>query len=166
MGRSLTDVAVLADVLKGHDPADQATYARAKPDMLAGSAAEPPVDPIFAWFDMPYHDQLSDAMRDGLDEVLETLGDHVERLPAPKSFSDVIQNHRTIHEYEFRVNLESDPATSPENIQETLAPVLARAKNISEQSYREALEMVTAAEQYFSEFFNDYDAHHWSICPG
>ena len=158
MGRSLLDIALLADVLKGHDPADLDTYARAKPKMLEGVLADAPVEPVFAWFELPYEDQYSPAMREGHKELLDMLGDRVEHLPAPNSFRDVIREHQIIHEYEFRANLESDPSLSPQHIHETLAPKLKRAADISEKTYTDALKMVAAAKRYFAEFFNDYDA--------
>ncbi len=158
MGRSLKDIALLADVLAGHDPADPATYARAKPNMLKGAQAKVPVEPIIAWFDLPNQDKLSPAMQEGMEEILTLLGGRVERVKAPNSFADVIRDHQIIHEYEFLENLGDDPATSPEHIHETLAPKKKNAQDISEQAYREALKMVNAADQYFAEFFNDYDA--------
>ena len=158
MARSLEEVALLADVLVGFDPADRSTYARPKPKMLEGCRASVPIEPNFAWFDQSYHDQLSDVMRQGLEEVLSELGDRVDRLPAPKSFAQVIKHHQTVHEYEFHLNLENDPSTSQEHIHETLAPVLERARQISKAEYNEALAYVAGAEEYFATFFNDYDA--------
>ena len=158
MGRSLKDVALLVDVLGGYDPADPATYARAKPNMRKGAQAKVPVEPIIAWFDLPYQDQLSPSMSEGMEEILSLLGDRVERISAPNSFTDVIRDHQIIHEYEFLENLGNDPATSPEHIHETLAPKRKSAQGISESTYREALKMVNAADDYFAEFFCDYDA--------
>ncbi len=158
MGGSLKDVALLADVLGGHDPADPATYARAKPNMLKGARAQVPVEPIIAWFDLPYQDQLSPAMSEGMEEILSLLGARVERVKSPNSFTDVIREHQIIHEYEFLENLGDDLATSLEHIHETLAPKRKSAQGISKKTYDDALKMVGAADQYFAEFFNDYDA--------
>ncbi|MCP4934131.1 MAG: amidase [bacterium] len=158
MGRSLKDIALLVDVLAGHDPVDPATYARAKPNMLKGARAKVPVEPIFAWFDLPYQNKLTPAMQEGMEEILSLLGDRVERISAPNSFTDVIREHQIIHEYEFLENLGNDPTTSPEHIHETLAPKRKSAERISEKTYREALKMVSAANNYFTEFFCDYDA--------
>ncbi len=158
MGRSLSDIALLADVLGGYDPADPATYARAKPDMLKGAQEEAPVEPIFAWFDLPYQDQLSTTMREGMEEILALLVGRVERIVAPNSFADVIKEHQIIHEYEFLENLGDDPATSQEHIHDTLAPKKKNAQTISQETYHNALKMVEAADLYFAEFFNDYDA--------
>jgi len=158
LGRTLEDVALLGDVLAGYDPADQATYMRPKPQMLSGCRAEPPIKPCFVWLDLPFYDRLSDAMRQGLDELMNTLGDQVERLPAPQSFKDVVNHHQTIHEYEFCRNLENDLAAQPDQIHDSLLPVLERARRISEDDYKLAVAMVAGAEEYFAAFFIDYDA--------
>jgi Asp-tRNA(Asn)/Glu-tRNA(Gln) amidotransferase A subunit family amidase len=158
MGRSLEDVALLCDVLTGYDPADPLSHMRPKPQMLSGCRAEPPVKPCFAWFELPFYDQLSDAMRQGLDELLDTLGESVDRLPAPRSFDEVVKNHQIIHEYEFCKNLETNPNMKPDQIHDTLIPVLERARRITREDYNLALEMVEAAEKFFAAFFHDYDA--------
>jgi Asp-tRNA(Asn)/Glu-tRNA(Gln) amidotransferase A subunit family amidase len=158
MGRSLKDVALLVDVLSGYDPADTLTHTRPKPQMLAGSRAEPPVEPCFAYFELSFYDRLSDAMRQGLDELLDTLGASVDRLPAPQSFDEVVKNHQIIHEYEFCKNLETNPNMKPDQIHETLIPVLERARLITIDDYNLAIEMVEAAEKFFAAFFHDYDA--------
>ena len=158
LGRSLEDVALLCDVLAGYDPADPLTHTRPKPRMLSGCRAEPPVEPCFAWFDLPFYDQLSDAIRQGLDELMDTLGDRVERFPAPHSFNDVVSHHQTIHEYEFCKFLEDNPKAKPDQLHDTLIPVLERARRITSEDYNLALDMVAGAEAYFAAFFNDYDA--------
>ncbi len=158
MGRTLEDLAVLADVLKGFDPADPASYARPKPQMLKGCRTEPPVEPCFAWFDLPYNDRLSDATRAGLEEVLESLGGRVERLPAPTSFTDILDHHRAVHEYEFLENLENDPAIEPGETDDILKAILKHARTVTDDDYQQALAMLAGAEDYFTAFFNDYDA--------
>ncbi len=157
-GRTLEDVAVLADVLAGYDPADTTTYTRPKPQMLLGARAEPPVEPCLVWLDLPYHERLSAATRQGMDELLDTLGDHVERQPAPQSFDDVANHHKIIHAYEFCKNLKDDPAAQPDQIHASLQAVLERGASISKDDYEQSLTMVAGAERYFAAFFADYDA--------
>ncbi len=157
-GRTLEDVAVLADVLAGYDPADNATYTRPKPKMLSGARAEAPVEPCFIWLDQPYHEHLSAATRQGLDELLDSLGNRVDRQPAPQSFEDVAAHHKIIHEYEFYKNLKDDPAAQPDHVHASLKPILERGASVSKDDYERALVMLSGAERYFAAFFADYDA--------
>nr|MDJ0613101.1 amidase [Rhizobiaceae bacterium] len=48
-GRSLEDVALLAEVLGCYDPADEKSYARPRPQMVESMNCEPPADPDIAW---------------------------------------------------------------------------------------------------------------------
>ena len=158
MGRTLEDVALLSDVLAGHDPADPTTYARPKPRMLEGCRAEVPVEPCFAWIDLPFADRLSSATRHGLEELLEAVGGRVERIPAPRSFQEVIGHHNVIQDYEFSRAIEGNPEIDLDQIDETLKETVERGRNTPERDYKQALAMRAGTESYFANFFMDYDA--------
>jgi len=157
-GRTLNDVALLADILGIYDPSDCMSYARPRPAMLKGAQAEAPVEPSFAWFELPYHDRLSSAAADGFSEVLDHLGARVERIPAPKTFDDVIACHRIVHETEISRQLAFEIENHWDLISDTLKPLLKRGLDTSEADYQGALAMVAGAEKFFAEFFMDYDA--------
>ena len=156
--RSLDDLAILADALTGFDAADPASIGRPVPQLEAGYAQAPPVEPIFAWIDLPYADRMSPALQAGLDELLTALGDRVERLEAPASFADVIAHHAIVHRYEFYHTLHNDPGLAPSEIDETMAGLLAAGAKITEGDYHTALSYLDGARAYFESFFNDYDA--------
>ncbi len=158
MGRSLEDVALLGDVLAGFDPGDPASHTRPKPQMLKGSQSDAPVEPCFIWLELPFHDRLSDAVRQGLDELMEVLGSRVERQPAPQSFNDVAKHHQIIYEYEFYKNFQNNPEAGSDQFHDTVKQLLARARTIADEEYENALAMMAGAEKFFIEFFNDYDA--------
>ena len=158
MGRTIADVAVLTDVLAAYDPSDAASFARPRPPMLAGYQADPPVEPCFVWLELPFYDRIPEAMRQGLEELIDALGDRVERQPAPASFMETLRHHQTVHEYEFLNNLKDDPSLQPDLIDGTLQSILERARTISTDNYNLGLAMVAGAEEFFASFFNDYDA--------
>lgn len=158
-GRSLDDVALLADVLAIYDPSDPMSYPRARPDMVSGARSDAPVEPNFAWFDLGYNKGLSSAAHGGFAELLEALGEaRVDRIPAPKSFDDVIACHRVVHETEIARQLHDEIENHWDEISDTLKPILKRGLDTKEPDYQEALALVSGAETYFAEFFNDYDA--------
>ncbi len=156
--RTTDDLALLGDVLSGYDAADPASYNRPMPELEVGYAASAPVDPLFAWFDLPYGDRLSPAMREGLTELLKALGDRVERLATPASFADVIDQHAIIHRYEFHRALSHDPGLVPAEVDATMTALLAHGARITETEYNAAKAYVMGAEEFFASFFNDYDA--------
>jgi len=156
--RSLDDLAILADTLTGFDTADPASIPRPVPQLEAGYASPAPVEPLFAWFDLPYADRLSPAMRAGLDEFVEMLGDRVERVSTPASFAAILDHHATVHRYEFYHALSNDPALAPDLTDDVMKGLLAHGARITKAEYEDSRSWIAGAEDWFAAFFNDYDA--------
>ncbi|WP_136657884.1 amidase [Nitratireductor sp. XY-223] len=157
-GRSLEDVAVLANVLGGFDPDDPESFARPRPDMLGGARSEPPVEPVFAWFDLPHHDRLDSDAAEGLESVIDALGGQVERFGAAPQLAALVDVHAKIHEYEFCQHLAEIIDEHRARLSPTLEPIVARGLAISRAEYEDALAVKQSAETFFSGHFNDFDA--------
>lgn len=157
-GRSLADVALLTDAIGGYDQRDAVSFARPRPNMSAGAAADAPVTPALAWFDLPFNDRLSDDALDGIDAVIEILGPSVERMAAADTLSDLVAVQATIHEYEIAQHQAEVFETHWNQISDTLRPVITRARTITKTQYDDALAVKTSAEGFFKAFFMDYDA--------
>jgi Asp-tRNA(Asn)/Glu-tRNA(Gln) amidotransferase A subunit family amidase len=156
--RTMDDMALLGDALSGYDSADAASYNRPMPKLETGYTSSAPVDPLFAWFDLPYSDRLSPAMREGLAELLEELGDRVEHVATPESFADVIEHHAIVHRYEFHRALADDPGLAPSQTDDTMKALLEHGARITDDEYARAKAYIAGAEEFFATFFNDYDA--------
>jgi len=157
-GRDVADIALLVDTLSGYDREDSASYLAPKPSMLKGYLSDVPVPPTIAWIDMPYADRYSADAAEGFDELISALGGTVERLSAPQSFSALLPCHKIIHEYELVRALDEPITQHWDSISDTIKPTLLGAKNHTDELYREALDIRSAAIDWFAEFFNDYDA--------
>ncbi len=157
-GRDAGDVALLADVLGGYDASDSSCYLAPRPRMLQGYLAEVPIEPSFAWIDMPYAERYSPATRAGCEELLEAMGSRVERLPAPRSFAVLIECHKVIYEFEMRRNLDAELTTHGDRLSPALRAALQAAEQRTQAQYDEALEVLAAAVDWFEQFFCDYDA--------
>ena len=157
-GRSLADVALLTDAIGGYDQRDAVSFARPRPNMSAGAAADAPVTPALAWFDLPFNDRLSGDALDGFDAVIEILGPSVERMAAADTLSDLVAVQATIHEYEIAQHQAEVFETHWDQISDTLRPVITRARTITKAQYDDALAVKTSAEGFFKAFFMDYDA--------
>lgn len=158
LGRTLEDMALLADALTGYDPADPWTNDLPKPRLVEGWRADPPVEPVFAVFDLPYADRFSDTLRQGFDAMIEALGDRVERLPAPPAFEAFLRGQDAVHGFEFINAVRENPDLDRARLSPELEVKLARAEGVAESQYREALDTMGAARSFFSAFFKDYDA--------
>ena len=156
--RTMEDAALLADVLSGYDPADQNSFDYPRPAMLAGTRSDVPVEPVFAVFDLPFADRLSDEGREGFAETVDVLGDKAERHAAPPAFAFLLETHRMIHEYEICHHLEKAFEDHWKLISNTLKPIVERGRVITKTQYEHALGTKAETESYFDTFFIDYDA--------
>ncbi len=157
-GRTLADVALLTDAISGYDQRDACSFARPRPHMAQGAAADAPVTPDFAWFDLPFYDRLSDDAHGGFDAVLETMGAQVTRMPAADQLSNLVAVQARIHEYEICQHLADTFDAHWDALSETLKPVLTRGRQITKAEYEDALAVKASAEVFFDNFFTEFDA--------
>lgn len=157
-GRSLADVALLTDALGCYDQHDPVSFARPRPNMLAGAHAEVPVTPELAWFNLPFNDRLSGDARDGFEAVLEILGPQVTRMEPADTLANLVVVQARIHEYEIAQHQADVFDKYWDQISETLKPVITRARQITKTEYEDALAVKASAEAFFANFFVDYDA--------
>jgi len=157
-GRTLDDVALLANAIGSYDPADVLSFARPRPDMLAGAQADVPVEPSLVWFDMPYNHLLSPDAAEGHAAIRDILGPRVEVLECSPNLSDLVDVQHTIHEYEICQHQSDVFANHWDQISATLRPVIERGRKISAQQYEDALGVMVSAESFFDELFLDFDA--------
>ena len=75
-GRSVADLALIADALAVHDPDDAVSYARSRPNLSAVALSTPPTPPKFAFVRTPGWDEFVEpATKDALAEFIGRLGD-------------------------------------------------------------------------------------------
>lgn len=156
--RSLADVALLADAISGYDQRDAASLPHPAPHMAAGVAQDVPVPPDLAWFDLPFNDRLSEAAREGLDAVIDVLGDRVLRMSPADTLSNLVAVQARIHQYEFCRHLAETLDGHWDQISDTLKPIVTTGRQISQAEYEDALAVKASAEKFFAEFFLEFDA--------
>lgn len=164
--RSMEDVALLSEVLGSYDPADHLSFARPRSSALGGYNEEVPVEPDLVWLDMPYDDRIAADALEGFNELRDALGGRVERIPAPKSFFNLVESQRIIHQYEFVHHLSNVIETRFDDISDTLQAIVKSGQSISDDHYAEAVGYMEAASEFFDSFFHDYDAVLAPSAPG
>ena len=157
-GRTLDDVALLADAISGYDQRDTESYQDARPDLLAGARAEVPVEPEIAWLNLPFNDRLSEAASEGLETVMDVLGERVTRMDPASQLGELVAVQARIHEYEIARHQAQVFDAHWGQISDTLKPIIERARKIGEAEYQDALAVKASAEKFFADFFQDYDA--------
>lgn len=156
--RCLEDVAALADAIVGSDSTDPSARLRPQPQMLAGARSEVPIEPSLVWIDAPYHNELPDDARQGLEDVKALLAPRVENIPAPGHFHHLLKTHKIIQDYEIGRNLRRLADDHFQMLSPQLLNVIKSGQQVDRKTYRSALQEKAAAERYFHQFFWDYDA--------
>jgi Asp-tRNA(Asn)/Glu-tRNA(Gln) amidotransferase A subunit family amidase len=157
-GNTLEDVALLTDVLGCYDQTDPASFARPRPQTLRGAEAEPPVEPAIAWLDLPFYDRLDAEAAEGLEQVIDRLGDQVERAPAAPQLAGLTDVHKLIYDYEIASELAQIGADYADQISPELTAAFERGRAISADQYQDAMAVKASAEAFFAAYFNDFDA--------
>ena len=156
--RTVEDAALLVDAIACFDPADPGSYPRARPGMASGAASQPPIEPQFAWLEMPYADLYSSDVKEGFEEVINALGTQIERITPADTFAGLIETHRIIHEYEFCQHLADTIDKNWGQISPQLKANIERGREISSEAYEHALVSRDQTISFFGDFFKDYDA--------
>jgi len=70
----------------------------------------------------------------------------------------LIPCHKIIHHYEFIRCMRAEIDNQRDKFSSTLIPIIDAAEKITDEQYHEALEIRSAADSWFQQFFYDYDA--------
>ena len=165
-GRTLHDIALIADAIAGHDSRDYLSEPYPRPCMREGAKSEVPVEPALAVIDLPYADRLEADAALAFETVCSTLADHIERIPAPDRFADLVGAQHTIHDYEIFLHLSPRVAGKEDLLSASMQSVFERAAQIDESEYDAAIRLMRSAGEYFELFFRDYDVILSPSAPG
>ena len=157
-GRSLSDIALLSDVLGAYDQNDINSFSRPRPKMLEGALSEPPVTPNLAWLDLPFYDRLASDTREGLDAINDILGDQLGKMTAADQLSNLVAVQARIHEYEICKHQKDAFDQNWDGLSDTLKAVIKRARQISSDEYADAIAVKLSAQDFFADFFTEFDA--------
>src|SRR4029453_13913176 len=93
--RSLPDLALILEVIAGHDPADPDTEPFAAPDFRAVQREPAPLPPRFSFVRTPVWDKADGATKAAFEELAAELGSAVEPVDLPPSWPQAWGADRT-----------------------------------------------------------------------
>jgi Asp-tRNA(Asn)/Glu-tRNA(Gln) amidotransferase A subunit family amidase len=158
-GRSIDDVALLAEQLVGYDENDPDTRPQARIPLIEVAAEEPPLPPMFAFIKTPMWERADEETKTGFAEIIEDLGGQVEEVELFPSATDAWQWHLTIMAAEMAFNLEREWATGRKRLSEQLQTQIARGQEVRAIDYQRALAQINPIHASFVELFEQrYDA--------
>jgi Asp-tRNA(Asn)/Glu-tRNA(Gln) amidotransferase A subunit family amidase len=157
-GRSVEDVALLAEVLAGHDEQDPDTGPRATPAFLATAGEEPPATPRIAFVRSPVWDQAEETTREAFEELVENLGDAVEEVSLTAHFDDAVALHRSIMEADLARSFEQEYERGKDQLSSILREMIERGQKVLAVDYNEAIARAELMNRLLGEVFRKYDA--------
>lgn len=165
-GRSVEDVALLAEVLVGFDQEDPDTRPVACPPFSAVAASEPPLPPRFAFVRSPVWDQAEPVTREAFPELVEALGEACSEVELGPSFDRAVDMHRIIMEVDMAHNLRRDYQRGGDRLSPRLRQAIERGRTHLALDYRNALSGIAPLNQALDHIFDEYDAVLTPAAPG
>jgi Asp-tRNA(Asn)/Glu-tRNA(Gln) amidotransferase A subunit family amidase len=165
-GRSVEDVALMAEVLVGFDEEDPDTRPISRPPFASVAASEPPLPPRFAFVRSPVWEQAEDVTREAFAELVATLGEAVSEVELGESFARAIDFHRTAMEAEMAHNLHRDYEKGGEQLSAVLRKLIERGRARPAVEYLVAVAGIAPLNDMLDSIFDEYDAILTPAAPG
>jgi Asp-tRNA(Asn)/Glu-tRNA(Gln) amidotransferase A subunit family amidase len=156
--RSLDDLALLGDVLAGHDPGDPDSLLQAAPGLAATLAGRWPLTPELAFLRGPAWDEADAALRDGFTELVEALGGRAAAIPLPDGFDQAIALHRTIMESDLALSFAAEWQRGRDQLSERLRSMIASGLEHRASDYLRARAIAPRLRAALDPLFDRFDA--------
>jgi Asp-tRNA(Asn)/Glu-tRNA(Gln) amidotransferase A subunit family amidase len=164
--RSLDDLALLLDVVAGHDPADSDTRAVAAPNFRKVLAEPPPVPPRFAFMRTPVWNKADAATCEAFETLVEHLGEAVGAVELPDRYAAAWDDHHAIMAADMAHRLGGVVDRGGDAASEALRALVAEGQAISASRYLAACDAAPMFNAGLAEVFNFYDAILTPATPG
>jgi Asp-tRNA(Asn)/Glu-tRNA(Gln) amidotransferase A subunit family amidase len=162
--RSLPDLALVLDVIAGHDPADPDSRPFAAPDFRALQREKSPLPPRFAFVRTPVWDRADADTKAAFEELVAALGSAVAPVDIPETMAEAWNVHRTIMATDMVHNLA--PFVARGEPTEVMRKLLAHGKSVSAVDYLGALAKASRYAASLAEIFDECDAIITPAAPG
>ncbi len=156
-GRSIEDVALLAEVLTGYDPHDPDTLLQARPHLVRIQAEAPPVPPKLAFVKTPVWGQAEEVTRAAFAEVVDALGDRAEEVGLPSLFDQAHELHRIIMEADLARSFNREYTTGRDQLSPILLTMIERGRQVLAMDYNNAVAAIPTLYEAFEPLFEWHD---------
>jgi Asp-tRNA(Asn)/Glu-tRNA(Gln) amidotransferase A subunit family amidase len=155
--RSIGDLALLLEVLVGHDERDPDTRPRARARYREIAAEEPPIPPMLGFVKTPRWGEMDADAQEAFGELAEHLGDRVEEVELLTL--DAPEWHRIIMDAEMAVNLAREWEGGRERLSASLRGRIESGHAVPAYDYLRARAGAARLAAGFAELFEQrYDA--------
>ncbi|MDX1823912.1 MAG: amidase [Thiohalomonadales bacterium] len=157
-GRTVEDVALMAQQLMAFDDRDPDLRPRTRPNLIDITTQEPLMTPRLAFVKTPAWDQADEDVQGAFAELVEFLGDRVEELDLSELLENAIDWHRTIMEADLAKSFRREYERGKNSLSETLQEMIERGQQCLAMDYNYAQEHIPALNSELDEILMEYDA--------
>jgi Asp-tRNA(Asn)/Glu-tRNA(Gln) amidotransferase A subunit family amidase len=157
-GRTVEDVALMAQQLMAFDDRDPDLRPRTRPNLIDTATQEPLMTPRLAFVKTPAWDQADEDVQGAFAELEEFLGDRVEELDLSELLENAIDWHRAIMEADLAKNFRREYERGKNSLSETLQEMIERGQQCLAMDYNYAQEHIPALNSELDEILMEYDA--------
>lgn len=165
-GRTVEDVALVADALTVYDSKDEDMRPAARPDLLRTAREEPPLEPRFAFVKTPAWRFAEADMAEAFAELSESLGGRIFEAGLPSLFDHALDAHKMIMSVEVAHNLALDYRAGAAQMSARLRDVIALGRRLSAQEYLRACALTPYLERLLDGIFDECSAILTPAAPG
>lgn len=158
-GRTVSNAALIAEVLFGHDPEDRATSPHPFPNLTSIVDASPSEPPRFAFLKMPGFDSAESETKTSLAKLVGHLGKNCIEAPIPNACKDAVELRMRINLAELAHNYRRYEGSSAS---QTLKTAIKKGHAITARDYLAALDAIPEMQSGIDEIFDDCDV---ILCP-
>ena len=155
---SIEDAALISEQIIGYDKMDPDSILRSKPKLLKACKEKPKIEPLFAYFNLPFINELNNDTKEAFNEVKDELKGQIKEIKFPEEFSDIIKWHKIITESDMAKSFEIDYLKYKKFLSQQIVDAIERGQKYKAIEYNEALLKREKMIKYFNEFFHHFDA--------
>lgn len=161
-GRSIEDVALIAESMIGFDVNDPDSRLQARMALTAIQAEEPPVRPRLAFVKTPVWEQADNATRDAFGELVNQAEEDIIPFDIPAEFEQAHEQHRIIMEADLARSFAPEYRDGKDQLSEILVEMIERGQKVSAVDYNNA---VAAADELYGSLDKLFEFHDAIVTP-
>ncbi len=156
-GRTVEDLALVAEAVGVHDAADPVSIIAARPRLTEIAGTEPPLPPLFAFVKTPAWDRMAAIAREAFGELVGELGGRVVEVEIP-SLTQAMECQRIVQSAENAGYYGLFRERAPELLSEGMTERLKSGARIAAQDYIRAVNMRVPIYDAVEELLTQYSA--------
>ena len=165
-GRSVEDVALLADALQAYDSRDPASLTTSRASLLATATADWRLPPLLAFVKTHAWKDADPATHDAFGELVDALGEHVSEVILDRTTERGLAAAVTVQSVELAAHYGPILDRAPDLVSQQLTARIEEGRRVRGVDYFSALDARENLYRVAQEIFTDYGTILTPAAPG